>query len=66
MLAEGTGLELEQMAGMVMNLLNGAWTLSTSTEVNYIAYFSKTSLADKLREARQPGLNSKAADIASA
>ena len=50
MMTEGTGLELEQMAGMVMNPLNGSWTLSTSTEVNYIAYFSKTSLADRLQK----------------
>lgn len=66
MLAEGTGLELEQLAGMVLNPLTGRWMLSSSSDVNYIAYFSKTSLADRLKEARQPGLNSKAADIASA
>lgn len=65
MMTEGSGLELEQMAGMVMNPVNGTWALSTSTEVNYIAYFSKTSLADRLQEAQQPGLNSKAADVAS-
>ena len=66
MLAEGTGLELEQLAGMVLNPLTGRWMLSSSSNVNYIAYFSKTSLADRLKEARQPGLNSKAADVASA
>ena len=66
MLAEGTGLELQQLAGMVLNPLTGRWTLSGSSEVNYIAYFSKTSLADRLKEAKKPGLNSKAADIASA
>lgn len=65
MMTEGIGLELEQMAGMVMNPMNGTWALSTSTEVNYIAYFSKTSLADRLQEAQQPGLNGKAADVAS-
>jgi 6-phosphogluconate dehydrogenase (decarboxylating) len=66
MLTEGTGLELEQVAGMVMNPWNGTWALSTSTEVNYIAYFSKISLADRLQQKQQLGLNSKAADLASA
>lgn len=66
-MTDGTGLELEQMAGMVMNPLTGAWTLSSSTEVNYIAYFTKTSLADRLQEqTKNPGLYSKAADLASA
>lgn len=66
MLVEGTGMELEQVAGMVMNPLNGNWTLSTSTEVNYIAYFNKTSLADRLQKQRHSELNSQAADLASA
>ncbi|DBA84452.1 TPA: Hexaprenyldihydroxybenzoate methyltransferase, mitochondrial [Trebouxia sp. C0004] len=65
MLTEGTGLELEQLAGMVMNPYNGTWALSTSTEVNYIAYFSKVSLADRLQQKQQLGVNSKAADLAS-
>lgn len=66
MLTEGTGLELEQLAGMVMNPLTGTWTLSTSTEVNYIACFTKTSLAVRLQEQKvQPGVHSKAADLAS-
>ena len=67
MLTEDTGLKLEQLAGMVMNPLTGKWTLSTSTEVNYIAHFMKTSLAVRLREQKaQPVVNSKAADLASA
>ncbi|DBA97651.1 TPA: Hexaprenyldihydroxybenzoate methyltransferase, mitochondrial [Trebouxia sp. C0006] len=66
MLTEGTGLELEQLAGMVLNPWSGTWALSTSTEVNYIAYFSKVSLADRLQQKQQPGLNSKAANLASA
>ncbi|KAL3158373.1 Hexaprenyldihydroxybenzoate methyltransferase, mitochondrial [Trebouxia sp. C0009 RCD-2024] len=66
MLTEDTGLELEQVAGMVMNPITGAWSLSTSTEVNYIAYFTKTSLAVRLQEQKaQPGVHSKAADLAS-
>ena len=66
MLTDGTGLELEQLAGMVMNPLTGAWALSTSTEVNYIAYFTKTSLAVRLQEQRKdPSINSKAADLTS-
>ena len=66
MLSEGTGLELEQLTGMVLNPLDGQWTLSSSTEVNYIAYFSKISLADRMKETREPGVSSKAVDIASA
>lgn len=67
MLTEDTGLKLQQLAGMVMNPLTGKWTLSTSTEVNYIAHFTKTSLAVRLREQKlQPAVNSKAADLASA
>ena len=67
MLTDSTGLELEQLAGMVMNPLTGFWSLSTSTEVNYIAYFTKTSLAVRLQAQKgQPGINSKAADLASA
>ena len=67
MLTEDTGLKLQQLAGMVMNPLTGNWTLSTSTEVNYIAHFTKTSLAVRLREQKlQPAVNSKAADLASA
>ena len=66
MLTEGTGLELEQLAGMVLNPWSGTWALSTSTEVNYIAYFSKVSLADRLQQKQQPGLNSKAANLGSA
>ena len=67
MLTEGTGLQLEQLAGMVMNPFTGKWTLSTSTEVNYIAYFTKTSLAVRLRaQQTQSGGDSKAADLASA
>lgn len=67
MLTEDTGLRLEQLAGMVMNPLTGKWTLSTSTEVNYIAHFMKTSLAVRLQEQKaQPAVSSKAADLASA
>ena len=65
MLTEDTGLKLEQLAGMVMNPLTGNWTLSTSTEVNYIAHFVKTSLAVRLREEKAHAVvNSKAADLA--
>ena len=64
MLTEGTRLELQQMAGMVLNPWSGTWALSTSTEVNYIAYFSKVSLADRLQQKQQHRLNSKAADLA--
>ena len=53
MLSEGTGLEFEQLAGMVLNPLTGQWSLSSSTEVNYIAYFSKISLTDRMKEARE-------------
>ena len=67
MLTDSTGLQLEQVAGMVMNPLTGAWALSTSPEVNYIAYFTKTSLATRLQEhSMPPVVSSKAADLASA
>ena len=67
MLTEDTGLKLEQLAGMVMNPLTETWTLSSSTDVNYIAHFTKTSLAVRLREQKmQSAVNSKAADLASA
>ena len=64
MLAEGAGLELQQMAGMVLNPVSGKWSLSSSVAVNYIAYFSKISLKDKLSRA-PPVATSKAADLAS-
>ena len=67
MLTEDTGLKLEQLAGMVMNPLTGKWTLSSSTDVNYIVHFTKTSLAVRLQEQKmQQAVNSKAADLASA
>ena len=67
MLTEDTGLKLQQLAGMVMNPFTGKWTLSTSTDVNYIAHFTKTSLAMRLREQKlHPAVSSKAADQASA
>ena len=64
MLAEGAGLKLEQMAGMVLNPVSGKWSLSPSVAVNYIAYFSKISLKDKLSRGKPVSI-SKVADLAS-
>lgn len=48
MLSEGADLELMQVAGMVANPVTGQWGLSTNIAVNYIAYFSKLSLRDRV------------------
>lgn len=43
--AEKAGLELEQMAGMSMELPSQKWSLSDDVGVNYIAYFQKPGIA---------------------
>lgn len=65
MLSEGAGLELQQVAGMVMNPVTGNWGLSVNTAVNYIAYFSKVTLKDRVTGSTHMS-TSKAADLASA
>jgi 2-polyprenyl-3-methyl-5-hydroxy-6-metoxy-1,4-benzoquinol methylase len=44
MMTEGTSLELEQMAGMRFNPLDGRWRLDDDLGVNYIAYFQKEGM----------------------
>ena len=68
MLSEGTGLDLQQIAGMVLNPMTGLWGLSTDVAVNYIASFSKVSLKDRFKGSVQTpaSLHDKAVDLASA
>lgn len=65
MLSEESGLELQQVAGMVMNPMTGSWSLSPSVAVNYIAYFSKLSLRDRVSGSLSAS-TMKAANVASA